>query len=60
VLSGVIGDAKLDFNARAGDLEGTDYAEAVVKMQEAQTALQAIYAVTARLADPGLLDFIGR
>ena len=59
-LANVISDAKLDFDARAGDLEGTDYAEAIVKMQEAQTALQAIYAVTAQLADPGLLDFIGR
>ncbi|QEG29864.1 flagellar hook-associated protein FlgL [Gemmata obscuriglobus] len=59
-LSNVISDSKLDFDSRVGDLEGTDYAEAVVKMQEASTALQAIYAVTAQLADPGLLDFIGR
>lgn len=59
-LASTLSDQKLDSDARAGDLEGTDYAEAVVKMQEAQTALQAIYAVTAQLADPGLLDFIGR
>jgi flagellar hook-associated protein 3 FlgL len=59
-LSNVIGNAKLDFDGRAGDLEGTDYSEAIVKMQEAQTSLQAIYAVTAQLSDPGLLDFIGR
>lgn len=57
-LSNVISDAKLDFDARVGDLQGTDYPEAVVKMQEAQTMLQAIYAVTAQLSSPGLLDFI--
>lgn len=58
-LSSLIGDTKLDFDARVGDLEGTDYSEAIVKMQEAQTSLQAIYAVTAQLANPGLLSFIG-
>jgi flagellar hook-associated protein 3 FlgL len=57
-LKNLIADSKLDFTARAGELEGTDFAQAVVKMQEQQTALQAIYAVTARLSDPGLLDFI--
>ncbi|MDY3556840.1 flagellar hook-associated protein FlgL [Gemmata sp. JC717] len=59
-LSKVIGDSKLDFDGRIGDLAGTDYSAAIVKMQEAQTSLQAIYAITAKLADPGLLDFIGR
>ncbi|HEY1188503.1 MAG TPA: flagellar hook-associated protein FlgL [Gemmata sp.] len=58
-LSSLIDTSKLDFDSRVGDLEGTDYAEAIVKMQEAQTSLQAIYAVSAQLADPGLLSFIG-
>jgi flagellin-like hook-associated protein FlgL len=59
-LQKLIGDTQLDVTARANELESTDYSEAVVKLQEQQTALQAIYAVTARIADTntGLLDFI--
>ncbi len=53
------GDAKLLADTRVGELSATDYAEAVVKMQEQQTALQAIYATTAKLFETGLLDFIG-
>ncbi len=56
----VVSNAKLDSDSRVNDLIGTDYPMAIVKMQEQQTALQAIYAVTAQLADPGLLAFIGR
>jgi flagellar hook-associated protein 3 FlgL len=57
-LQNLTGDAKLLADERTGELEATDYAEAVVKMQEQQTALQAIYATTAKLLDTGLLDFI--
>jgi flagellar hook-associated protein 3 FlgL len=51
-------EVKLTADERIGELSGTDYAEAVVKMQEQETALQAIYATTAKLLEPGLLDFI--
>lgn len=51
-------EVKLTADERLGDLQGTDYAEAVVKMQEHETALQAIYATTAKILQPGLLDFI--
>lgn len=60
-LQKLIGDARVDTAARASDLESTDYAEAVVKLKEQETALQAIYAVTAKQAqtNTGLLSFIG-
>jgi flagellar hook-associated protein 3 FlgL len=51
-------EVKLTADTRIGELAGTDYAEAVVKMQEQETALQAIYATTSRLLQPGFLDFI--
>lgn len=51
-------DLKSAAEIRAGDLGSTDYAEAVVKMNESQTALQATMAVTAKLLSPSLLDFI--
>lgn len=51
-------DVKLNADARIGELEGTDYAQAIVKMQENQTSLQAIYSVTSRLFESSLLDFI--
>ena len=53
-----ISSVKTDTSARVGDLEGTDYSDAVVRMQEQDTALQAIYAVTSRMFQNGLLDFI--
>jgi flagellar hook-associated protein 3 FlgL len=49
---------KLTTDTQIGNLEGTDYASAVVKMQEQQTALTAIYATTSKLLQPGLLNFI--
>lgn len=58
-IQALTGDAKLLADTRVGELSATDYAEAVVKMQEQQTALQAIYATTAKLFETGLLDFIG-
>lgn len=54
----LISDQKLSADVRTSDLEGTDYAEAVVRMQEMETSLQAIYATTAKIVEPGLLDFI--
>ncbi len=51
-------NVKLTADVRIGELAGTDFAEAVVKMQEQQTALQAIYATTSKIFSPGLLDFI--
>lgn len=51
-------EVKLNSDERVGDLAGTDYAEAVVKIQEQEAALQAIYATTAKLLQSGLLDFI--
>lgn len=53
-----LGDLKLNADSRAGDLEGTDYAEAVLKLQEGQTAFQATLGVSAKLTQPSLLDFI--
>jgi flagellin-like hook-associated protein FlgL len=57
-VANLTSEVKLTADQRLGDLEGTDYAEAVVKMQEQQTTLQAIYATTTRILQPGLLDFI--
>lgn len=53
-----VADLKLTAAVRAGDLEGADYAEAVVKMQEQQGSLQATMAVAAKLFETSLLDFI--
>ncbi|QJW97994.1 flagellin N-terminal helical domain-containing protein [Frigoriglobus tundricola] len=39
-------------------LQSTDYASAVVQLQAQQTQLQAIYASTAQLLQPGFLSFI--
>lgn len=57
-IQSLTGEVKLTADTRIGELSGTDYAEAVVKMQENETALQAIYATTTRLLQPGFLDFI--
>lgn len=57
-ISSLTGEVKLTTDERIGQLEGTDYAEAVVKLKEQEAALQAIYATTAKLFQPGLLDFI--
>jgi flagellar hook-associated protein 3 FlgL len=57
-VSNLTQDVKLNADERLGDLQGTDYADAVVKMQEQETALQAIYATTSKILQPGLLSFI--
>lgn len=51
-------DLRLAAVSRASELEGTDYAEAVVKLNEEQSVLQAALATSARLLEPILLDFI--
>lgn len=57
-LTSRMADLKLTADTRAGELEGTDYAEAVVKMQQQTFAVQATLAVSAQLLGPSLLDFI--
>lgn len=53
-----VGDLKLAAQQRAGDIGDTDYADAVVKLNAQQTALQATVAVSAKLLQPTLLNFI--
>lgn len=57
-LQNRVGDLRLAAQERAGGIAGTDYAEAVVKLNQQQTALQATVAVSAKLLQPTLLDFI--
>jgi flagellar hook-associated protein 3 FlgL len=57
-VSNLTSDVKLNADQRLGDLQGTDYSDAVVQMQAQDTALQAIYATTAKILQPGLLAFI--
>lgn len=51
-------DLKLNADTRVTNLSGTDYAEAVVKLKEQETAYQATLGVTSRLLQPSLMDFI--
>ncbi len=51
-------DLKLNADIRIGELGGTDYAEAVVKIQEHQSTLEATLTVSSKLLQPSLLDFI--
>lgn len=57
-LQNRVRDLKLDADIRAVEIEGTDYAYAMVRMQSQDTALQATLAVSARLLQPTLLDFL--
>ncbi len=57
-LQSRLSDMKLSSAEQATNLEGTDIAEAVVRMQELQSSLEATMAVTAKLLDPTLLDFV--
>jgi flagellar hook-associated protein 3 FlgL len=57
-LSNTTSNAQLADQTQLGNLQSTDYASAVVKMQAQQTALQAIYATTAQLLQPGFLNFL--
>jgi flagellar hook-associated protein 3 FlgL len=49
---------ELTATIRRGDLESTDYTEAIVKLKEQQTVFEATLAVTSKLLQPTLLDFI--
>lgn len=51
-------DLKLEADIRAVGIEGTDYAEAIMRMQSQDTALQATLAISARLMQPSLLQFL--
>lgn len=53
-----LADLKLNADSRAGELVGTDYAEAVLKLKEQQSTFEATLGVSARLLQPSLLDFI--
>lgn len=53
-----LADLKLNADSRAGELEGTDYAEAVLRLKEQEAAFQATLGVSAKLLQPSLLDFI--
>lgn len=57
-LTNRIQDVKVGVQSRVSELEGTDFAEAAVKFQEQQNALKATLAVTAKIFDGSLLDFI--
>ncbi len=51
-------DLKLTADTRLGELEGTDFAAAVLGLKEQESAFQATLGVSARLIQPSLLDFI--
>jgi flagellar hook-associated protein 3 FlgL len=53
-----LADLKLTADTRTGDLESTDFAEAVLRLKEQETAFQATLGVTARLLTPSLMDFL--
>jgi len=57
-LSNTTSNAQLASQTQLGDLQSTDYASAVVQVQAQQTQLQAIYAMTAQMLQPGFLNFI--
>lgn len=57
-VQGRFADLKLSADERSGLLEGTDYAEAVLKLREQENVFQATLAVSARLLQPSLLDFV--
>jgi flagellar hook-associated protein 3 FlgL len=57
-LSTTTSNAQLADQTQQGNLQSTNYASAVVQMQQDETALQAIYATTAQMLQPGFLDFL--
>lgn len=52
------GDMKLALDSRAGELDGTDVAAAVVRMGEIENLLKATIGVSSRLIDGSFLDFL--
>jgi flagellar hook-associated protein 3 FlgL len=57
-LNNRLGDVKVNVEGRLGDISGTDFAEAAIKFQEQQNAFQATLAMSAKIFDASLLDFI--
>lgn len=51
-------DLEVELKISLSDLESADIAEAAVRLQAEQTALQFTYAATTRLMDTSLLDFL--
>jgi flagellar hook-associated protein 3 FlgL len=53
-----LSDVQVSLKERSGDLVGTDFADAVVRLQAEQTAYQAALSVAAKTFTPGLLDLL--
>lgn len=53
-----LSDLKLNADTRAGDLEGTDYAAAVVGLKQQETTFEATLGVIGRMNQTSLLDFL--
>lgn len=53
-----LSDLKLYADTRIGELESTDYAEAVLRLKEQEATFQATLGVTGRLLQTSLLDFL--
>jgi flagellar hook-associated protein 3 FlgL len=51
-------DVRINVQARAGELEGADFAEATVKFQEQQNAFQATLAVTSKIFAVSMVDYM--
>ncbi len=49
---------QLAANTQAGNVSSTDYASAIVQMQEQETSLQASMEVSSQILQPSLLNFI--
>ncbi len=57
-LQAQLGDIQLQGKKQAAELNGADFAALVLNLQSQQSLFQATLAVTARLFDQSLLDFI--
>lgn len=53
-----VSDLKLSADTRSSELESTDYASAVVKLQEQDNAFKATLAISAKLFQTSLIDFL--
>ncbi len=53
-----VSDLKLSADTRSSDLESTDYAAAVVQLREQDNAFQATLAISAKLFQTSLIDFL--
>ena len=53
-----LSDVQLSAQARSGDLVSTDYASAVIRLQEEQTTYQAALSMAAKTFSTGLMDFL--